>query len=42
MTYYSLGGAKVFAAGTLNLTSGLAYAPFQRLLENLWGRLAQP
>jgi hypothetical protein len=42
MTYYELEGAKVFAAGTLNLTSALIYAPFQRLLENLWERMASP
>jgi hypothetical protein len=42
VTYYEQGGAKVFSAGALNLTSALIYAPFQRLLENLWERLASP
>jgi len=42
MTYYEQGGAKVFSAGTLNLTSALGYAPFQRLLQNLWQQLATP
>ena len=42
MTYYEDGGAKVFSAGTLNLTSALRYAPFQQLLENLWENLSAP
>jgi N,N-dimethylformamidase beta subunit-like, C-terminal len=42
MTYYEQGGAKVFSAGALNLTSALIDPPFQRLLENLWQRLAVP
>lgn len=42
MTYYERGGAKVFAAGTLDLTSALGYPPFDQLLENLWARLAPP
>ena len=42
MTYYEKRGAKVFAAGTLNLTGGLVYPPYQQLLENLWERLAIP
>jgi N,N-dimethylformamidase beta subunit-like protein len=42
MTYYEQGGAKVFSSGTLNLTSALRDATFQRLLENVWERLAVP
>jgi hypothetical protein len=42
MTYYEQGGAKVFSAGALNLTSALIDPPFQRLLENVWDRLAAP
>jgi hypothetical protein len=42
MTYYEQGNAKVFAAGTLNFTSALRYAPYQQLLQNLWQRLATP
>jgi hypothetical protein len=42
MTYYEQGGAKVFSSGALNLTSALIDAPFQRLLENVWERLATP
>jgi hypothetical protein len=42
MTYYEENGAKVFAAGTLNLTAALVDPPFQQLLDNLWAQLAQP
>ncbi len=42
MTYYEADGAKVFASGTLNLTSGLRFAPFQRLVQNVWQYLATP
>jgi hypothetical protein len=42
MSYYEEGGAKVFSSGTLNLTSGLIYPPFQRLLANVWERLSVP
>jgi hypothetical protein len=42
MTYYEEDGAKVFAAGTLNLTAALVDPPFQQLLDNLWAQLAQP
>jgi N,N-dimethylformamidase beta subunit-like, C-terminal len=42
MTYYEQGGAKVFSSGTLNLTSALLSPTFQRLLENVWDRLAAP
>ncbi len=42
MTYYERDGAKVFAAGALNLTSGLRYAPFQEVVQNVWQNLATP
>jgi hypothetical protein len=42
MTYYTRGGAKVFASGTLNLCSGLVFVQFRTLFENLWQRLAAP
>jgi hypothetical protein len=42
MTYYEQGGAKVFSSGTLNLTSALLDPTFQRLVENVWERLAVP
>jgi len=42
MTYYEKGGAKVFSAGTLNVSSCIKYPVFQQLLENLWQRLATP
>jgi hypothetical protein len=43
MTYYRLGSAKVFAAGTLNFRgSAYYYAPYRRVLENVWARLVQP
>jgi hypothetical protein len=42
MTYYEQGGAKVFSSGTLNLTSALRDPTFQRLVENVWERLAVP
>jgi len=42
MTYYQRGGAKVFAAGTLNFPAGLVYPQFRRLLENVWDRLSVP
>ena len=42
MTYYEKGGAKVFSAGTLNVSSCIRYPPYQQLLENLWQRLATP
>jgi hypothetical protein len=42
MTYYEEGGAKVFSSGALNLTSALWDPTFQRLLENVWERLASP
>jgi hypothetical protein len=42
MTYYERGGAKVFAAGTLNFPAALVYPEFRQLLANLWARLATP
>jgi hypothetical protein len=42
MTYYQRGGAKVFAAGTLNFPAALVYPQFRQLLENVWQRLAVP
>jgi hypothetical protein len=42
MSYYQKWGAKVFSAGTLNVSSCIRYAPFQQLLENLWERLSAP
>jgi hypothetical protein len=42
MTYYRRGGAKVFAAGTLNFPASLVYPEFRILLGNLWQRLATP
>jgi hypothetical protein len=42
MTYYERGGAKVFAAGSLNFTASLFDPAFRRLLENVWTRLAAP
>jgi hypothetical protein len=42
MTYYTRGGAKVFASGTLNLCSGLVFVQFRTLLENLWTRMSVP
>jgi len=42
MTYYERGGAKVFAAGTLNFPAALVYPQFRLLLENLWARLSTP
>ena len=42
MTYYQRGGAKVFAAGTLNFPAGLVYPSFRALLGNVWQRLAKP
>jgi hypothetical protein len=43
MTYYeTLGGAKVFAAGTLNFAASIGEAPVARLVENVWTRLSRP
>jgi hypothetical protein len=41
MTYYERpGGAKVFAAGALDFTSRVLSAPVDRILDNVWRRLA--
>ena len=43
MTYYeTAAGAKVFAAGALNFAASVDEPVVSRLLDNLWGRLAQP
>jgi hypothetical protein len=43
MTYYRLGGAKVFAAGTLNFRRAACYyRPYTQVLENVWARLVEP
>jgi hypothetical protein len=43
MTYYETpAGAKVFAAGVLDFGGSVGFAPMNRLLENLWSRLAAP
>jgi hypothetical protein len=42
MTYYERGGARVFAAGSLNFTASLFDPAFRRLLENVWTRLVTP
>lgn len=41
MTYYETpGGAEVFAAGALDFTSRALTEPVERILDNVWGRLA--
>jgi hypothetical protein len=43
MTYYRTpGGAKVFAAGAFSVAASIWNRPMQRIVENLWSRLAQP
>ena len=43
MTYYETSsGAKVFAAGALNFGASLGLREVDRLLENVWARLAVP
>jgi hypothetical protein len=43
MTYYeSAGGAKVFAAGTLNFAASLDRPDVSRLVDNVWARLSTP
>jgi hypothetical protein len=43
MTYYETpGGAKVFAAGALNFAASLGQPVVDRLLANVWARLAAP
>jgi hypothetical protein len=40
MTYYERGRAKVFAAGAFTLSGSVWQPPVQRMIGNLWGRLA--
>ncbi len=40
MTYYELGGAKVFAAGAFTLAGAIWEPPVRRMVANLWARLA--
>ena len=43
MTYYETnGGARVFAAGTINFGGTAEWRPVPALLENLWRRLVRP
>jgi hypothetical protein len=42
MTYYELGGAKVFAAGAFTLGGAALWGQVSQVLENLWRRLALP
>jgi hypothetical protein len=43
MSYYeTVGGAKVFAAGTLDFGGSATFWPMKRMLDNLWLRLSQP
>jgi hypothetical protein len=43
MTYYETpGGAKVFAAGTLNFAASIGEPPVAQLVENVWTRLSRP
>jgi hypothetical protein len=40
MTYYEKSGARVFAAGAFTLAADVWSAPVDRMMENLWRRLA--
>jgi N,N-dimethylformamidase beta subunit-like protein len=40
MTYYEKAGAKVFAAGAFTLAGGVRQPKVERLMENLWKRMA--
>jgi hypothetical protein len=43
MSYYeTVGGAKVFAAGTLDFGGSATFWPVKRMLDNVWARLSQP
>ena len=43
MSYYETPqGARVFAAGTLDFGGSVLHQPQDRLLQNIWARLAQP
>jgi hypothetical protein len=39
MTYYELGGARVFAAGAFSLAGGIRNPEVAQLVSNLWTRL---
>jgi hypothetical protein len=43
MSYYeTVGGAKVFAGGTLDFGGSATFWPVKHVLDNLWARLSQP
>jgi N,N-dimethylformamidase beta subunit-like, C-terminal len=43
MSYYeTVGGAKVFAAGSLDFGGSATFWPIRRVLDNLWARLSAP
>jgi hypothetical protein len=42
MTYYELGGSKVFAAGAFTLAEDVWWSPVDVMMKNLWNRLAKP
>ncbi len=43
MSYYeTVGGAKVFGAGTLDFGGSATFWPVKQMLDNLWARLSQP
>ena len=43
MSYYeTVGGAKVFAGGTLDFGGSATFWPVKHMLDNLWARLSQP
>ena len=43
MAYYQTPrGAKVFAAGAFSVSASIWNRPMQKVVENLWARLARP
>jgi hypothetical protein len=42
MTYYELGGSKVFAAGAFTLAEDVWWSPVDVMIDNLWNRLSKP
>jgi hypothetical protein len=43
MSYYeTVGGAKVFAAGTLDFGGSATFWPMKHMLDNVWAKLSQP
>jgi hypothetical protein len=42
MTYYELGGAKVFSAGVMNFAGSARWPVVSTILENVWDRLSKP